>query len=142
MTGNARRNQRRPPYCRGFTLVEVLLVVSILALLVALATPSYHGLISRAHRTEAMARLLEVAACQERNRATHGAYDTTRCLPVPNPRYRFEYSETATPRYYRIEASPLGTQRKDPCGRLMLDALGRRAASHPGGSDAECWAGR
>ncbi len=50
----------------GVTLVEIMVVVGIVALLAAVAVPSYRQYTIRAHRTEAKAALLRLAANQER----------------------------------------------------------------------------
>ena len=50
----------------GVTLVEIMVVVGIVALLAAVAVPSYRQYTIRAHRTEAMAALLRLATNQER----------------------------------------------------------------------------
>lgn len=54
--------------CRaaGVTLVEIMVVVGIVALLAAVAVPSYRQYTIRAHRTEAKTALLRLAANQER----------------------------------------------------------------------------
>jgi type IV pilus assembly protein PilE len=128
----------------GFTLVEVVLVVALLALLVTLAAPSYQAFLLRAHRSDAMAQLMDVAACQERTRAGSGAYDTTGCLPPPSARYVFYYLSDTAPMapYYRAAARPRGAQAADPCGELQLDSLGSRAVSSRDASASHCWAGR
>lgn len=134
---------RPPPGARvhgpGFTLVEALLVVTLLGILVSLALPAYQGQVVRAHRTQAMVRLMDMASCQERVRATTGAYDATRCLAPADSRYRFAYDPAAEERGFLIVAQPMGAQASDPCGALGLDALGVRTA---GADPVRCWASR
>lgn len=127
---------------RGFTLVEVMIVAAIVAILFALALPSYRGFLLRTHRTDALAELLQAAACQERQRAAKGQYDKSQCLPATSSRYRFAYGASSLPDLYRIEAQPQNGQARDACGRLALDALGRRFAYGAGASAADCWSGR
>ena len=74
------RGQRRGD--RGFSLLEIVLVVSLIGILTLLALPSYQGVMLKAHRTEAIAQLMQAAACQERTRAGRGAYDIRLCLPA------------------------------------------------------------
>ncbi|WP_428102210.1 type IV pilin protein [Candidatus Rariloculus sp.] len=50
----------------GVTLIELIVVVGIVALLATVAVPSYRQYTMRAHRTEAKAALLRLAANQER----------------------------------------------------------------------------
>jgi type IV pilus assembly protein PilE len=51
---------------RGVTLLEVLIAATIVAILAAIAYPSYRDYVQRAKRSEAIAKLLEIAANQER----------------------------------------------------------------------------
>jgi len=51
---------------KGFTLIEMMIVVAIVGILAAVALPSYRGHIIRAARTQAQAELLELAGLQEK----------------------------------------------------------------------------
>jgi len=51
---------------RGFTLIEVMIVVAIIAIIALAAMPSYQGSVNKSRRQDAKASLLEAAAMQER----------------------------------------------------------------------------
>ena len=51
---------------RGFTLVELMIVVVILSIIAAVAYPSYKEHVRKARRTDAKAMLMQVAQQQER----------------------------------------------------------------------------
>lgn len=51
---------------RGFTLVEVMIVVAIVAILAAVAPPTYRNYIVRGARVQAQTELLELASLQEK----------------------------------------------------------------------------
>lgn len=51
---------------RGFTLIELMIVVAVAAILAAVAVPSYRQYVMRANRADATAALLRLASAQER----------------------------------------------------------------------------
>jgi len=51
---------------RGFTLIELMITLLIVAILAGIAVPSYRTYVLRSHRVEATAALLRVAAAQEK----------------------------------------------------------------------------
>ena len=59
---------------RGFTLIEVLVVVLVLGILVAVAMPVYEGSMRKSRRSEAFAALAEVQQRQERHRSSFASY--------------------------------------------------------------------
>lgn len=66
----------------GYTLIELVVVVSIVALLATFAVPTYRNYLLRSHRVEAKAALLALAAAQEKfylqqhRYASHAELDT------------------------------------------------------------------
>lgn len=61
---------------RGFTLVELLFVVAIVAILGAVGFPSYESYIIKARRAEAKAMMMRGALWMERNQAASFSYAT------------------------------------------------------------------
>lgn len=51
---------------RGFTLIELIIAIAIVAILVSIALPSYQAYIRRSSREAAQANLIELAATQEK----------------------------------------------------------------------------
>jgi type IV pilus assembly protein PilE len=84
-------------YRRGFTLVELAIVLALVSVLATLALPSYQSVVRKSRRAEAQAMLVEAALRQERWRADHADYArTTVDIGVAGPQDR-------SARYYRIE---------------------------------------
>lgn len=129
---------------RGFTVLELLVVVAITAILLSLAIPSYQAYLQRGHRADAARYLLAVASCQERIRASSGYYDLSRCLDAPpKGTYRFtlQASGHGDGQSFLVLASPVG-HAPDYCGALGLDHQGTRSISGDTGKLARCWGGR
>jgi type IV pilus assembly protein PilE len=59
---------------KGFTLVELMIVVAILSILVGIAAPMYRGYISSAKRSEATANLETIRLLQEQYYADNKVY--------------------------------------------------------------------
>ena len=129
----------------GMTLIEVVLVAGLLGLLLSLAMPTYQSYLERGHRVEAIRLLLTAAACQERQRARRGAFDTTRCAgSSDNKFYRLitEPQGQSVSNEFVLIAKPLARQQNDICGSLSLDQSGTRGISGPEDKLQKCWAGR
>ena len=62
---------------KGFTLIEVMIVVAIIGILSAIAYPSYTEYIARGHRADARAGLLQAQQWLERAATATGVYPTT-----------------------------------------------------------------
>lgn len=59
---------------KGFTLIELMIVVSIIGILAAIAYPSYHNYKIRTHRTDAQAEMIAIGQSLSQYKATRGNY--------------------------------------------------------------------
>jgi type IV pilus assembly protein PilE len=59
---------------RGFTLIEIMIVVAILAILAAVALPNYFGSVRKSRRADAIALMSQVAQAEERWRTNNSTY--------------------------------------------------------------------
>lgn len=80
---------------RGFTLIEVMIVVAIVAILAAIALPSYSDYIKRGQIVEGITPLADMGAKMEQHfqdkRKYDGACEASSIAPAPAHTSRFEY---------------------------------------------------
>ena len=61
-------------FSKGFTLIEIMIVVIIVGILASIAYPSYLDHVRRGHQTEAQGQVMELAAALEAHRAKNFTY--------------------------------------------------------------------
>jgi type IV pilus assembly protein PilE len=70
------------PCRRGFTLIELMLVVAVASVLALVAYPSFMDSVRKGRRADAVAALAQVQQSQERWRANHASYaDNAKLTP-------------------------------------------------------------
>jgi type IV pilus assembly protein PilE len=140
MTKASNRNVRSGRLVSGFTLVELLVVVAIVASLAAIALPSYSSYIVKTRRTAAKACLTEVSNYMERFYTTNmkytGATDPGLDCEGTVQTGNFYSWSVGTPAQstYTITATPKPSQPDTLCGTLQLDQKGTRSPATTG-----CW---
>ena len=142
---------------QGFSLIELLIVVSVLAIVLALGVPGYRQYLIRANRSDATAALLRIAAAQERYYLQNGRYATTRQELEAAPPDGLGTGKTERD-FYVLELAPngggpatgfiasatvrLGGAQSDDeeCRVFMLDERGQHTAfDRFGDSNERCW---
>lgn len=135
---------------QGFTLIEVIVAMAIIAILAAIAIPNYTQYIQRSNRSDARGQLLQAAQWMERWRTERGTY-VGAALPLALQCAPANATGFGTCRNYNIAvnipngaaydltATPVGTgpMNGDICGALTLDGTGGRGQG--GGSADLCW---
>ena len=140
------RNPRHD--ARGFTLVELMIVVAIIAILATVAVASYNFAMVKARRSAAKGCLQESAQYMERFYTSNLAYDkdtgganvtTPTCSQDVVPFYTVGFAAgEPTASTYKLQAVPTSRQNDSLCGTLTIDHKGVKTASGTGGV-AACW---
>ena len=149
----------RARHTAGFSLIELMIVVVIVAVLTMVAVPTYVAQMRESRRTEARNYLVELASREERYYATQNAYTSTASnlgyagfgagnpvgsgyyyisaptIPDPNNTSQPSFSLTATP------VAGKGQDKDTYCQSFTVESNGKRTATNSAGADdsSYCW---
>jgi type IV pilus assembly protein PilE len=143
----------------GFTLVELMITVVIVAILASIAIPAYNAQIRKSRRTEAKTALLDLAGREERFFNTNNAYTnvpanlgytaltpTLTNLVVGNGYYTVTVNvpsvAPAPAAPYSIDAAPVGDQANDlQCATFTVVSTGQQIATSTidASASTDCW---
>lgn len=146
---------------KGFTLIELMIVVLVMSLVLGLSIPSYRNYTLRAGRTDATNALLRIAAAQERFYLARGQYATSAAELTAAPPNGLGFTGAESERGYydlTVAVGPSGqaavdytatatvdtasNQKDDPdCTSLSVDQSGRRGANggYVPATVEKCW---
>lgn len=139
---------------RGFSLLELLIVMLILSIIAAFALPTYRRYVIATNEKAAMAKLMELATSLESHKSQYGTYkssfikqleaDNAQLPASGDARYTLAIDSTATDGYsqtYTITATPtaFGQQNDSHCGELMLDNFLIKKAIKDSVEVFDCW---
>lgn len=100
---------RPTPSTRGFTLIELMITVAIVAILAAIAYPSYKQFILKGRRAEGRAALMAVLQQQERYFTQYNTYWVPGLGLGPNP-FKAYSGDNASTSAYQITSQPCATE--------------------------------
>lgn len=148
----------------GFTLMEIMLVVGLIAIVASVAYPAYSGYLVKARRAQAQADLMQLAAALERHKLATYSYkkaagtqgspaDTGSPWVGPSyspadgqesdKAYSLTISSVGSGRSFTLQATPVGAQVGD--GKLLYYHSGLKEwDSNNDGTIAtseKCWSG-
>ena len=125
---------------KGFTILEILIVILIVGIVSSIAIYNYQGYLLRSNRADAMKLLLDTAALEEnyysfKYKYTNDLSDlgiTTNVSAYGY--YQLSVELTNNDRSFVLTAAPIGKQANDSCGAFKLYSEGERTADQNG-----CW---
>jgi len=119
---------------KGVTLIELMIVVTIVAILGAIAYPSYQSQVRKSYRADAQSDLMQLASFMERYFTENNAYVDSGGNAVTLPfttspqdgtaRYNIAFSPSPTQTAFTLRATPVSGGTNDGDGILELDNLG------------------
>jgi type IV pilus assembly protein PilE len=124
----------------GITLVELMVVVTIVGILAAVAVPGYRSQVLRANRTEAKTALQQATQvlekCFTRMRSYEACAAQVATGDTPGKLYKISIDSAATT--YRVSATANEGQDADSaCRTLAIDQTGARIPAAP--DPNKCW---
>jgi len=134
---------------QGFTLIELMVVVVIVAILMGIALPSYQDSVRKARRSDAMSALMDAANRQEQVMLDTNSYSSTMAglgMSATSPEGDYTIGITTATvgcpitTCYVLTATPVtGSQQANDakCDKFTLTSTGTKTANGTLGS--ECW---
>lgn len=135
---------------RGFTLIELMIVIVVLSILVGIAYPTYLEQVRKSRRSDAKVALTQAAAAQERWFTENNSYTNNIAniggATSPEGYYTLTVSIpgaagcTSGTNFFcfQVTATPTGAQAgDDDCQTLSIDHTGNKTAT--GNNASECW---
>ncbi len=138
----------------GFTLIEVMIAAAIVAIIAAIAYPSYQDSLRKSRRADARAVLVEAAQFMERFYTDNFCYSNLRTAtgcdgtgvalpaaleesPKDGATKYYDIQLAATQTTFTLQAAPIGSFSDPVCGTLSLTNTGLKSSSY--GTVDQCW---
>ena len=125
-------------------MIELMIVLAIVAIVSAIAIPSYSSHVQKTRRVEGVSALMKLGVLMERYYANNGTYlaATPAALTGSANSENSFYAMTINPltaESYTLLAAPANGHATDGCGTLSLDSLGNKSVTGGSLPVADCW---
>jgi type IV pilus assembly protein PilE len=138
---------------RGFTLIELMVVLAVIAIIAAIAVPAFTKQVQRSHRADAVRGVSDLQLRQERWRASNATYAADLATLLGSAATATNYNSAsdyytfttapvaATPgSAYTVTATPKGVQASDAeCNPMTLTVSNGVVSKSPSPSSTRCW---
>jgi len=122
------------PSMKGFTLMEVIIACAIIAILSAIAVPSYRQHVVKTHRVQAQTCIASQASVLERHYTRVLDYQGAPQAQCAAELTAYQLRVHVAASGYTVTAEPLTEQADHACGTLSMDHTGLRLPV-----DRACW---
>lgn len=132
----------------GFTLIELMIVVAVIAVLAGIAMYNYQAAVVRAKRSAATSCLQSGAQYMERYYTTYMSYNNSSSPPAlpqcdsgVSNNYTVALVPSADGRTFTITATPINQQARadTKCAALSILQSGERRESGTATAISDCW---
>ena len=143
---------------KGFTLIELMIVVAIIGIIAAIGYPSYTESVAKSRRGNAQAEMLALSSALERYYTQNNHYsdaaaagadtgapdatlytidaETAQFYTITISETDEGVADTTAAQSYEISAVPAGGMTGDRCGTMTLNSAGVRTAA---AGETDCW---
>lgn len=124
---------------KGFTLIELMVVVAVIGIIAAIAYPNYTESVRKTRRAAAQACLLQGSQFMERYYTTNLTYANAAlpaCDASVTTYYTIAFAAAPTATAFTIQATPKSAQATDKCGTMGVTQTGAKTTT---GTMTACW---
>ena len=137
-------------YENGFTLIELMIGIAVIAILTTIAVNTYSGYLIRAYRSDAQATLIQGSQFMERIRLENGSYKPGGVGPTlpatlgqspasGTARYAIALDATSSSTFTLTATPSTSIATQEICGNLVVDHSGLKTFSAVTGDMRTCW---